>query len=852
MKSGYHQIRVKAEDVPKTAFRTHEGHYEFLVMPFGLKNAPATFQATMNEVLKPFLRKFVLVFLDDILIFSKEWEEHLEHLQQVLEVLLEHTLLLNRKKCEFGLQQVEYLGHIVTGEGVAVDPRKVTAVQNWPKPGTLKGLRGFLGLTGYYRKFVQNYGKIARPLTDLLKKECFGWNEEAQAAFDKLKGVLSTAPVLRMPNFQQEFTIECDASGRGVGAVLAQEGRPIAFFSKALAPRTLSKSTYEKELMAMVLAIQHWRPYLLGRKFVVVTDHRSLTSLLKQRVTTPDQQHWIRKLLGYEFDIKYKAGTQNCAADALSRRQEEGLELKGISVPIWIEHEEIKAAVQQDPKLRNIIQELANGTRAEGPYSLVNGVLLHRGRVVVPRESPWPRKLIYEAHMTPMGGHSGALKTLKRVASSFFWAGMQGDIAQFIVECDICQKQKYAATKPAGLLQPLAIPAAIWEDLSMDFIVGLPKSRGFEIIMVVVDRLSKYAHFLLLKHPISARGVAELFNREIVRLHGTPQSIVSDRDPIFMSHFWREYFRLQGTGLRMSSAYHPETDGQTEVLNRCLETYLRCFASEQPRTWAGWIHWAEFWYNTSYHTATGMTPFEIVYGRKAPKIIHFWPQETSVAAVARELADRDELLRQVKFNLHRAQQRMVKQADANRKEVHFEVGDQVYLKLRPHKQQSVCKRIYQKLAPRYYGPFRILQKIGAVAYKLSLPSNSKIHPVFHVSCLKKAVGQKESNQPLPKGLETDLTTEFEPESVVAERYKQRGGEQVQQVLIHWKGRQVEEDTWEDVSAFVNQFPGFSLRTRLFLKRRVLLGVKIEQKRYWVIRRQEAQWAKNREINPQRI
>ncbi|KZV19421.1 hypothetical protein F511_08762 [Dorcoceras hygrometricum] len=817
MKSGYHQIRVKTEDVHKTAFRTHEGHYEFLVMPFGLKNAPATFQATMNEVLRPFLRKFVLVFLDDILIFSRGWEEHLVHLQQVLEVLLKHQLLLNRKKCDLGLQQVEYLGHIITAEGVAVDPRKVAAVKDWPKPATLKGLRGFLGLTGYYRKFVKDYGKIARPLTDLLKKDSFGWNAEAETAFDKLKDALSSTPVLRMPDFKQGFTIDCDASGRGVGAVLSQAGRPIAFFSKALAPRTLSKSTYEKELMALVLAIQHWRPYLLGRKFVVWTDHRSLTSLLRQRVTTPDQQHWLRKLLGYEFEVKYKAGTQNGAADALSRRQEEMMELKSISVPVWVEHDAIKEAVQKDSKLKDIIQSLEKGDREEGPYTMLNGVLLHRGRVVVPRESLWPTKLIREAHMTPIGGHAGALKTLKRIASSFFWAGMQGDVAKFIAGCDVCQRQKYAATKPAGLLQPLAIPTAIWEDITMDFIVGLPKSRGFDVIMVVVDRLSKYAHFILLKHPISARGVAEVFNKEIMRLHGTPQSIISDRDPIFMSQFWKEYFRLQGTQLRMSSAYHPETDGQTEVVNRCLETYLRCFSSEQPRTWAQWIPWAEFWYNTSYHTATGMTPFEIVYGKKAPKIIQFWPQETSVAAVAQELSDRDELLRQVKFNLHRAQQRMIKQADAKRREVKFEVGDRVYLKLRPHRQQSVCRRIYQKLAPRYYGPFQILQKVGEVAYKLNLPPSSKIHPVFHVSCLKKAVGQPGNAQPLPKGLESDLNMEFEPEYVVAERYKQVGGEQVQQVLIRWKGRTDEEDTWEEVAALQNQFPDFSLEDKAISK-----------------------------------
>ncbi|KZV42473.1 peroxidase 64 [Dorcoceras hygrometricum] len=814
MKSGYHQIRVKAEDVHKTAFRTHEGHYEFLVMPFGLKNAPATFQATMNTVLKPYLRRFVLVFLDDILIFSKTGEEHLVHLQEVLHSLEKNSLLLNQKKCEFGLQQVEYLGHIISGDGVAVDTRKIEAVQYWPQPTTLKGLRGFLGLTGYYRKFVKDYGKIARPLTDQLKKDNFGWNEEAQAAFDKLKIALVSAPVLRMPDFSEEFVIDCDASGTGVGAVLSQGGRPIAFFSKALAARALSKSTYERELI--VMAVQHWRHYLLGKRFLVMTDHRSLTSLLKQRIATPDQQHWMRKLLGYEFDIRYKAGPLNGAADALSRRNEV-LELRGISFPEWLEHGAIKEAVDRDTHLSNILHSLQQGTSRTGPYTVTNGVLLHRGRIVVPRDSAWPGKLMQEGHNTPVGGHSGALRTYKRIAATFFWKGMKADIAKFVAECSICQQQKYDATKPAGLLQPLPIPAAIWEDVAMDFIVGLPKSKGFEVILVVVDRLSKYAHFILLKHPFTARGVAEIFSREVTRLHGTPNSIISDRDPIFMSHFWTEYFRLQGTLLRMSSSYHPETDGQTEVLNRCLESYLRCFASEQPRTWAMWIQWAKFWYNTAFHTATGMTPFEIVYRRKAPKVVQFWPQETSVAAVAEDLADRDELLRQVKYNLQKAQQKMVKQANIHRKDVAYEMGDQVYLKLRPHRQQSVCKRVYQKLAPRFYGPFEVLQRIGAVAYKVRLPPGSKIHPVFHVSCLKRAVGNSDVTQFLPKGLEADLCAEFFPEQILATRYRQSKGETGQQILVHWKNRSPEEDTWEEVAAFKAQFPDFSLEDKAVLE-----------------------------------
>ena len=292
-------------------------------MPFGLTNAPSTFQATMNRLFLPYLRKFVIVFFDDILVYSTTLTTHLEHLECVFACLQAHKFYVKRSKCVFGAATVEYLGHIISGRGVEMDPKKVAAVREWPVPKSQRQVRGFLGLAGYYRRFVQGYAAMVSPLTDLLRKDGFKWEERETTAFEALKQQLCTAPILSLPDFEETFVVETDASSEGIGAVLMQNNRPICYFSRKLGPRMRVAATYQKELFAIVEAVYKWRQYLLGRRFIIRTDHQSLKELMQQVILAPIQQKYVRKLMGFDFVIEYKLGALNQVADALSREYED-------------------------------------------------------------------------------------------------------------------------------------------------------------------------------------------------------------------------------------------------------------------------------------------------------------------------------------------------------------------------------------------------------------------------------------------------------------------------------------------------------------------------------------------------
>ncbi|KAI0511898.1 hypothetical protein KFK09_012532 [Dendrobium nobile] len=725
LRSGYHQIRIRPGDEWKTAFKTRQGLYEWRVMPFGLCNAPATFMRLMNEILKPFLNKFCVVYFDDILIFSKSLSEHWKHLHQICEVLQSNKLYLNLAKCEFATSTVYFLGFIISAEGVRVDPQKVRAITDWPTPSSFFDVRSFHGLANFYRRFIRGFSILAAPLTDCLKSKQFLWTEAQQASFEAVKTALATAPVLALPDFEKPFVVETDASLVGVGAVLMQCDKPIEYFSEKLCPARQKWSVYEQELYAVVRALKQWEQYLLHQDFVLHSDHKALQYINTQKALNRMHARWILYLQRFTFVLKHKSGSQNRVADALSRQStlliQLNTELTGLQC--------LKDLYADDKDFMKIWAECLEQP-AVGEFSIRHGFLFKQNALCVP-DSSWRQQLIRELHCGGLAAHVGRDKTVEQLQFRFFWPHLRRDVSKFIERCSVCQSYK-GSGQNTGLYMPLPVPNTIWEDLSLDFVLGLPRTRrGNDSIMVVVDRFSKMAHFIACKKTFDALNIARLFFNEVIRLHGIPRSLTSDRDVKFVSHFWRELWKRLKTDIKLSSAYHPQTDGQTEVVNRTLGNMLRCLVQEQPKIWDDVLSQAEFAYNSMPNRSTGSSPFHVVYTKE--------PNHTVDVAVLPKCSNRNAaqlvdqfttMLTDIRHKLIASNEQYKAAADCHRRERIFKPGELVMVRVR---RERLPQGAYSKLGRRKLGPFPILKKINDNAYVIDLPSDLGTSSTFNVA-----------------------------------------------------------------------------------------------------------------------
>lgn len=866
LQSGYHQIRITEQDVPKTAFVTPMGSFQFKVLCFGLTNAPATFQRVMNQIFAPYIGKFVLIYLDDILIMSRTPEEHAQHLRIVLEVLRKNNLYAKLTKCEFARPQLKFLGHIVGKHGIAVDPEKIATITKWPVPKTLKELQAFLGLANYFRRFVQHYSTVVAPLTDMVNKQAAAeynwkqWGERELEALNKIKHALSTAPVLVLPDLNKPFEVHADASVKGTGAVLMQDGRVVEYTSQKFSKAEYNYTTTEQELLALIRALKVWRCYLEGTTVHLLTDHHPLTALQSQPNLSRRQTRWVEYLSRFHFDITYKPGKTNIA-DPLSRnpaldeqaatatdgaaprrstrqrvqpvrwaaesmaqpasrkrqaQQPMHTSNNGDALDTRTDHSSSGSESEEEPEMappdmptdthQTLLESIKQAYKADPMFSehgftrhLTNqdGLWYMQDRVVVPNNSSIKLRIMQACHDSPWAGHFGITRTVHMVSRYFWWARLRLEVDAYVRRCDECQRNKASSQRKAGTLQALHIPGRRWEAIAFDLIVKLPTTaRGFDSILVFVDRLTKMVHLVPTTESITALDFAQLVVDHVVRLHGIPVHLVSDRGPIFNNEVWKEFCKLTGGQRAMSSAYHPETDGLTERTNRTIEEVLRHYTQGSHREWDTHLAMVEFAINNSYHDAVQSTPFYLNYGQHPlTPIALSLPQR--VPAAFNFVKHMESLVRNTKRHMSSAQQRMLKAG--KRRPVMYKPGDLVLLSTKNlhQKEEGECR----KLKPKYMGPFVVEGMVGKVAVELQLPKAwTRVHPVFHVSLIKAYTADpsqlKVMRTPPPPIQWLDGEPTYTVDTLLQHRFAKRGRKRITEYLVRWQGYGPEHDTWE--------------------------------------------------------
>jgi hypothetical protein len=556
----------------------------------------------------------------------------------------------------------------------------------------------------------------------------FKWGSEQDRAFIEIKERLCGAPLLALPDFSKTFEIECVASGIGIGAVLMQEKRPIAYFSEKLNGAALNYPTYDKELYALVRALETWQHYLWPKEFVIHTDHESLKHLKGQGKLNKRHAQWMEFIETFPYVIKYKQGKENIVADALSRRY---ALISTLNAKL-LGFEYVKELYVNDDDFASVFAACEKA--AFGKFYRIDGYLFRENRLCVPNSS-MRELLVREAHGGGLMGHFGVRKTLDVLHEHFFWPKMKRDVERVCSRCVTCRQAK-SRVLPHGLYTPLPVPSAPWVDISMNFVLGLPRSRtGRDSIFVVVDRFSKMAHFISCHKIDDATHIADLFFREIVRLHGVPRSIVSNRDVKFLSYFWKVLWGKLGTKLLFSTTCHPQTDGQTEVVNRTLSTLLRTIIQKNLKNWEDCLPFIEFAYNRSVHSTTDFSPFEIVYGFNplTPLDLLPLPVNERTSLDGQKKAEMVKKLHEsVRQHIEKKNEQYANKANKGRRQVIFEPGDWVWVHMRKERFPS---RRRSKLHPRGDGPFQVLERINDNAYKLDLPGEYNISATFNVSDL---------------------------------------------------------------------------------------------------------------------
>ncbi|GJT57147.1 putative reverse transcriptase domain-containing protein [Tanacetum coccineum] len=532
-------------------------------MPFGLMNAPAVFMDMMNRVCRPYLDKFVIVFIDDILIYSKTWKEHEIHLGLVLELLKNEKLYAKFSKCEFWLHEVQFLGHVINGDGIHIDSSKIEVVKNWEAPSTSTEVRSFLGLAGYYRRFIENFSKIAKSLTVLTQKNrTFDWGEEQEEAFQTLKDKLCNAPVLALFDGSEDFVLKIHEK---------------------------NYTTHDLELGAVVFALKIWKHYLYGTKSVVYTDHKSLQHIFNQKELNMRQRRWIELFSDYDCEIRYHPGKANVVADALSRKKRvKPKRVRAMNMTLQSSIKDMIPAAQKEASDESAVLQRGLDEMIE---QRSDGALYYLDRIWVPLKGDVRTLIMDEAHKSKYSIHPGADKMYCDLRYRYWWPGMKKYIAVYVSRCMTCLRVKAEHQRPPGLLQQPVIPEWKWERIAMDFVTKLPRtSSGHDTIWVIVDRLTKFAHFLPMREDYRMDRLARMYLNEIVSRHGTR--------------------------LDMSMAYHPQTDGQNERTIQTLEDMLRACVLDFKGNWDVHLSLVEFSYNNSYHSSMRCASFEALYGRK--------------------------------------------------------------------------------------------------------------------------------------------------------------------------------------------------------------------------------------------